>query len=387
MNMMKHVMKPAATLSLIGLAFCFSTAGAVSAEEILAATTGSEVKTVEQRLSDLEKSMVGKDKAWADRVALSGVVEFEAGYAHVDDDDPATADEKTSDADLSAVELAVDAKIADGISAHALFKYEDDDVFLDEGFISYEGPENFPIFVTAGRMVVPFGMFETSFITDPMTLELGETSEGALVLGYRCLEGKVETAVSLFNGKTDEAGDDDTLSDMTARVTVAPMEGLSFGVSWTSNLAAADGLADARGIDPVSSDLIDPAEKVSGVSAYLTAVLLELVKISGEYTAALDDFNAGELYDAADTEKRSPKAWNIELRCTLTDKINAALRYAGSDDGDAGSGEFLAETQIGAVLNVEPFENTSFALEYLNSSYKGDFQTVDVVTAKVAVAF
>lgn len=311
-------------------------------------------------------------------------MEFEAGYVKTDVDDPAASDETVSDADLSAVELAVDANVADGISAHALFKYEDDAVFVDEGFITWEGPESFPAFVTAGRLVVPFGMFETRFITDPMTLELGETNEGALVLGYRLLQGKVETAVSVFNGKTNEEGEDDTLSDMTARLVVAPVEGFSFGVSWTSNLASADGLSEQVGIDPTDEDVrLDPVDNVDGVSAFVTAVLFERVTISGEYTAALNDFNAGELYDVADTKKRSPRAWNIELGCSFTDKLSAALRYAGSDDGSG----FLAKNQVGAVLNVEPLKNTGFALEYLNSSCEDDAPIMDTFTAKVAVTF
>jgi hypothetical protein len=86
---------------------------------------------------------------------------------------------------------------------------------------------------------------------------------------------------------------------------------------------------------------------VDGWSAFVTFQILERFKLIGEYVAALDNFKAGEIYDAADTNERKPSAWNVEAGALIVDSLELAVRYGGSDDGT----DFLPESQYGAVLN------------------------------------
>jgi hypothetical protein len=339
------------------------------------------VKSLEERMERLEEAfdqMGGADK-WYERFQVDGLIEVEAGFGRTAFDDPAQDDEKSGDVDLATVELAIGAKISDHADAFVLFKYEEEELFLDEGFITLTGTERFPAYLTAGRQYIPFGNFESHFITDPTTLLLGETNEGALVLGYRPFGDIVDISVGVFNGKVDEAGSDDLVFNYTGRIAVAPREGLTFGASYTSNLAAADAFADQ-----VQSDL---KGYVAGWSLFATATLFERLTLSAEYLAALEAFEAGEIYDEGDTIKRRPTAWNLELGYAFSDRWQAALRYGGSLDGDAGSGEFLPKTQYGAVVNWGLFENTNVALEYLHSDFENDHQTSDAVTLQLAVEF
>lgn len=155
------------------------------AQEYLPGQSPGGVKSIEDRMKQLEEA-VGRQvegEKWYDRIQISGLVEVEAGYGKTDFDDPALEDEKTSDVDLATVELVVDARIVDHVDAHVMFKYEEDDVFVDEGFITLTGAEAFPAYLIAGRQYIPFGYFDNHFISDPTTLTLGETNEGALVTG------------------------------------------------------------------------------------------------------------------------------------------------------------------------------------------------------------
>ena len=339
-------------------------------------------KSLEQRVLELETAAKWKkegEPSWYESVKIGGVVEVEAGYSKTDYEGPGTADEKAGDVDLSAVELAVDVELSPMLSTHVLFKYEDDDVFLDEGYITWTGPQTLPVRVTAGRMVIPFGMFETRFVTDPMPLELGEANQGALVVGYGFFHDKVDVALGVFNNDVDEQGEDDTVSSYVGRVTVTPFEGLSFGASCTSSLAAADAFNEQ-----VQDGL---ADDVAGWSAFVSAVFGERLTVAAEYVGAMDTFKAGEIYRGDDTEGRKPQVWNIEVGCTFADNLDAALRYGGSKDGDAGGGEFLAETQVGAVMNWGVYDKTSLSLEYMHSGYDGDYMDTDTVTARLAVEF
>jgi len=52
------------------------------------------------------------------------------------------------------------------------------------GTITLGNMEMFPVYLTAGKMYVPFGNFESNMIQDPVTLEIGETRESAGQVGF-----------------------------------------------------------------------------------------------------------------------------------------------------------------------------------------------------------
>ncbi|OEU67323.1 MAG: hypothetical protein BBJ57_08150 [Desulfobacterales bacterium PC51MH44] len=338
------------------------------------------VKSLEKRIKQLEDA-IGRDvegDKWYDRIQIGGLVEVEAGYEKIDFKDPAAEDETTSDVDLATVELVVDAKVAKHVDGHVMFKYEEEEVFVDEGFITLVGTEKYPAYLIAGRQYIPFGYFDSFFVTDPTTLILGETNEGALVGGYRFGGEMVDIAVGAYNGKTKKFDSDNTISNFVGSIVVAPKEGIMVGASYTSNLAAADSFADL-----VQTDLND---FVGGWSAFVTASFFK-IKLIGEYVGAVDEFEAGELYNAADTQKRQPAAWNVELGFAITEAWEITVRYGGSTDGDAGGGEFLPESQYGAVVNWGLFESTNLALEYLHADFQDDYQISDTIVAQLAIEF
>jgi hypothetical protein len=123
---------------------------------------------------------------------------------------------------------------------------------------------------------------------------------------------------------------------------------------------------------------------VGGWSAFLSFKFLERFKLIGEYVGALDNFKAGEIYDAADPKEREPSAWNVELGVGIIDNLELAVRYGGSDDGGA---DFLSESQYGAVLNWGFYKNTNLALEYLYGEFEDDVQETDSFIAQLAIEF
>ena len=338
------------------------------------------VKSLEDRIKQLEDAINRQPESdkWYDRLQISGLIEVEASHGKTDFKDPAVEDEKTSDVDLATVELGVDAKISAHVDGHVLFKYEDDDLFVDEGFITIVGTETFPAYLIAGRQYIPFGNFDTHFVTDPNTLVLGETNEGAAVAGYRFGGEMVDVSVGAFNGRAKESGKDDLIDSFVGSIVVSPIENIKFGASYTSNIAGSDSFSETV-VDPDNLDSL-----VGGWSAFVTFEFLERFKLIGEYVGALDNFKAGEIYDAADTKERKPSAWNVELGVAIIDNVELAVRYDGSDDGGA---DFLPESQYGAVLNWGFFKNTNLALEYLHGEFEDDAQDTDSFVAQLAIEF
>lgn len=361
-------------------------AGPIMAQELMPSDQAEQtpkvggVKSLEDRIKQLEDAIKRQPESdkWYDRIQISGLIEVEASYGKTDFKDPAVGDEKTSDVDLAAVELVVDAKIAAHVDGHVMFKYEDDDLFLDEGFITLAGTESFSAYLIAGRQYIPFGDFDSHFVTDPNTLVLGETNEGAVVAGYRFGGEMVDVSVGVFNGSAKENGKDDIIDSFIGSIAVNPFENMMFGASYTSNLAGSDTFNTVV-VDPDNLDSL-----VGGWSAFVSFKFLERFKLIGEYVGALDSFKAGEIYDAADTKERKPSAWNVELGVAIIDNLELAVRYDGSDDGGA---DFLPESQYGAVLNWGFFKNTNLALEYLHGEFEDDVQETDSFIAQLAIEF
>lgn len=183
---------------------------------------------------------------WAQKITLSGLIEVEAGYEHTDFADSGTPDTDSSDIALSTVELGIDADIAKHVGGHLLFKWEDEDssVNVDEGFIILDGEDVIPLYLNAGKMYLPFGRFESHFISDPLTLEIGEINEGAAKIGY--VYNWAEICLGAFNGDVDEVGDDNHIDDFVISITLTPEISekfdLAFGVSYISNIGDTNGL-------------------------------------------------------------------------------------------------------------------------------------------------
>jgi len=338
----------------------------------------STAATLEERVFALEEKAGGLGD-WLGKIKLSGLIEVEANYLNFDPDEGSSEDE--SDLTLATVELGIDVDFIKHVSGHVLLLWEEDDtepLDVDEAFIRLDGEDVVPLYLQAGKMYVPFGNFDSFFISDPLTLELGETRESAALAGYA--NDMFDLSFGVFNGDIDEKGDDDHIDSFVASAIYTmpenAVEGLELtsGVAWISNIADSDVLSDEIAVDAIS-------DKVGGISAFVTATLNERWTLVAEYVGALDEFKAGELaFD--DGKALEPKTWNFELGCAVTDALEVALRYEGGDD----LGDLLPDSQYGIVASYGLFEYTTLALEYLHGEFENDDEQ-DVVTAQLAFEF
>jgi hypothetical protein len=343
------------------------------------------IRRIEEKMGQKQEGVLGK---WADKITLSGVIEAEAGYEDYDYDAPGDEDYDSSDITLATVELGVDVDIVKHVKGNVLFLWEEDgteEVVVDEGFITLDGEDVVPLYLNVGKLYVPFGNFESHFISDPLTLELGETRESALTVGY--MNEWMDLSVSAFNGDIDEIGEDNHIETYVAAASFSvPQElisnfGIRAGVSYISNIADSDSLQDED--DDENKIITDGEVKnyVEGLSAFLSVSYMDKFFFECEYLGALDEFEAGELsFDGGN--KFQPKTWNFELAYAATDRLELAVKYEGGDD----LGDFLPEDQYGAAVTYGLFENTSLALEYLHGEFENDDER-DLVTTQLAVEF
>ena len=112
-------------------------------------------------------------------VSLSGVVEVEASWS---EDFEGVSE---SNIELATAEIGLEAQLTDWAQGAIVAEWDGDDdkITIADAFITIGNTEKFPLTITGGRLTVPFGSYETNMVSDPLTLEIGETGEDVVMVG------------------------------------------------------------------------------------------------------------------------------------------------------------------------------------------------------------
>ena len=391
---------------------------AASNEELL-----QQIKILQQKLAELEKKVEKQQtsieetkktqeevkeasemlKNLKEHISIGGTVEVETNFTGIDNKHK--SGDYSSDITLATAELDVEAKLHKYASANMVFLWEEDDtepVDIDEGYITLGNTDYFPLYLKAGRMYVPFGNFETNFVSDPLTLELGEIQESAYQFGafYKGLD----FSVYFFNPDVNENNDsnEDIIKSWGATlsiefgpaspgkpgseahenynnhiINILPEDtSLQMQFSYLNNLADTNDFKDAFDDNGWTKSVKD---YVGGFHAFLMAEGFGFNFIA-EYLGATDDFDKTDFGNIG--KKFQPKTWNFELGYTFTyynDKeMTIAAKYEGSDEAAFIDPELFMETQYGIALSANLFTNEKWGtdvnlnIEYLHGEADDD---------------
>ncbi len=335
----------------------------------------NKTKEEQAAISDMAEKL----KAINEHVKIGGLVEVEAcktdGYDGEDE----------SDITLATAELDIDISLHKFVSSHLVFLWEEDEtepVDIDEGYIYLGNTEFFPVYFQVGKLYVPFGNFESNMISDPLTLELGETRESAALLGID--SHGFYAAAYAFNGDVDEAGDDNEIKCFGFNAGYAyESEDLSLdlGAGWINNIGDSEDLKD---ILPSEID-----DYVPGWTAHLI-VNWKALSLIGEYLAATDNFENCEL--EWKDKGAEPETWNLEGAYTTEiagHETVFALAWQGSDEALAME---LPEDRYMGSLSVGVVEGLTFTFEYAHDedyskSDGGSGDNADTITTQLSLEF
>lgn len=269
------------------------------------------------------------------QVEVTGLVEVELGASSTDT-------ENTSDINVATVEVGLGAELSENASAQVVLLYEENDtpIEVDVAILTFDLPGSAFTF-TLGQDYLPFGQYHTALVSDPLSLEIGETRETSVVLLYE--QDLIHGAVYVFNGDQDQDGKDQ-VNNFGVRFGVASNQ-MAFGLDYASNIADSDGLQDrnfgyAAGADPVA-----------GASVYGLVQFGE-VTVSAEHLTVLDPL----LVDGAGTE---PAASNVELSLMSGD-YTVGLAFETTDEAAFLE---LPENRIRLGMAKTLFEGTSLGIE------------------------
>jgi hypothetical protein len=293
------------------------------------------------------------EEHWPDRITLSGLIEAEVSF---NDDE--------SDAVTATIEVGLDAKVNDWVNIHILSLFEAGEATtldVDEGFITLGNSERSPLSLVIGRIYLPFGVFDSHFLSDPLTLELGETQEMAVQVLFE--ENELSASLFLYNGDAKEAGENERLDQYGAKL------GYFTGgqIEYAANLAYVSNLAESGGLQG-AINAVDLEDIVAGfvLSGSLSSADFMII---GEYVAATSSFDAADLsFDGRDAK---PTAWGIEgaYNFLLSGKdATVAIGLQGSSEAvNIG----LPESRVLVALSVDMLEATSVAVEWVHDKAYG----------------
>ncbi|MCY4611544.1 MAG: LbtU family siderophore porin [Gammaproteobacteria bacterium] len=329
----------------------------------------------------------------SDSVEITGLIEVEAGHA-----EPYEGDSEM-DVILATVELGVAAQITDWVRGEVLFLFEEGDndnvTDIDIGTLTIAPPDG-SWFIAGGRMYLPFGVYETTMISDPLTLELGETRETALMFG---VEGKnLYGAAFLYNG--DNGKDDDNRIDHFGAVIGYAME--SNGVEFGWDLAYIDDTGDTDALQDAVAGNLEAAGEARGetgpetyddhVSGFAASGRLRQgdVAFMAEYLGAAERFQSialaygGSVVEGAYANRGArPSSWMVEAAYDFmirSQPATIAVGYQGTDDA---VGVELPESRFMIGGSVELMDSVALGVEWAHDKDYDTDEWSDCVLADV----
>jgi len=240
------------------------------------------------------------------------------------------------------------------------------------------GPPEGTWFVDGGQFYLPFGRYDSSMVSDPLTLELGETREIGGGLGF-ALDPFFGAAYA-FEGEQHEGGGQSS-NAWGLEVGFAGQVGahsLTLALGYLSDLGDSDRLRE----------VVEDGDRVGGLAASLLFEAGSWTLI-GEYVTATERFNLG----AGETlAEQQPSAWMLEAGYgfdLFRKPAQIALGYQGS--AEALALELPAARWL-ATFNLAIYDYTTVQLEYVHdqdygASEGGTGDSGNGFTAQVAIAF
>lgn len=324
------------------------------------------IRYLEQQVQDQNKTIATKQtkwESWADSVEFSGLIEAEAGFS-----DPENAN-SSSDTTIATVELGVAADISEQLNAEIVFLHEEDDTDFEVDVAQFTyAIEDTDWAVTVGQTYVPFGAYETALVSDPITLDLGETRETAIIMGYE--SGSITSSFYIFNGTNKKSGEDKVNN-----------WGASFGYSndvVTLGFGYINDLGD--------SDTVEGVLSSNTVNDYAAGATAHLIVNAGDITFIAEQVAAVDSFTDTTVAGEEPKARNFEFDYGFTLAGKPATVAIAFQSTDEASNVGLPEDKKLLGLSVEISDNLGLGFEVSNEEDYNNISTTNAVV-QAAVSF
>ena len=296
---------------------------------------------------------------WFEKIRFSGSLAGEGRWRKTGDD-ASPGSTLTTDLYLRMFEIGVEADFADWAAATVLLNSEwigdslhggDGTVAVDEAHLDISVPR-FPLYFVLGKRTQPFGLFETHFVTDPLTQDAYETQTVGVSAG---LKVPLETDLSLtfYKGRVQSdhlyaSGLFDSAAAPVPAVTVARVDswilsGISTPVKdiWTVFAACSSEPGTGRRMTTLGlgSNLVIPGLKNLQIDAeYMRALGREDVPGLGRsFRETAVSVTASYQFVLRPRTLRGGGNYRSRKSQRLSHPAEMALRFEAFDDGSRAS--------------------------------------------------
>lgn len=208
---------------------------------------------------------------------------------------------------------------------------------IDEAFVAWHAMPDEKLDISAGKQYLPFGSFATAMVSDPLTLDLGETRQDKVLAASGRL-GNISASAYGFQGESKD--------------------GYGAGIRYETNNANV-------GMDYLSSLL---ESDVGAVSVH-GGVNLGKVALLGEHLTATKALQPGDL-DGSITTKAKPSATHLEASYDLNDDRTMAVAWNRTKDA---ADLELPKEYYGATYSQPVYKDIFGAVELIQSKqYTGE---------------
>ena len=321
------------------------------------------IQYLEQRVADQDKVIVEKDKQiaelsggteWVQSVQIGGAIEIEGVH------EKAAGEDGTSSVGVGTAEVGIAAKVNDWAGGELVLAKDDDDkIELDTATITL-GPPDGPWSLTAGKLTLPFGTYETA-LGDPLTLELGETGDTAAVIEF----ANGPLSASIFGGH----GESEEFENFGASAGYS----VETETPWPITLDVS-----ASYINEILSDAVADSDAFSELPGMTAGAKLGLgsISLTGEYVTATEDQNGLQ-----------PSAWMVELGYEfeiMGKGAGAAVSYSTTQEA---ADLDLGEKRLIMGVAVDLMEGVGLSLEWQEDQAYDTDDKDTTVTGVLALEF
>jgi hypothetical protein len=320
---------------------------------------------------------------WSKNISINGLIEVE--YSNGED----YAGASVSDVALATMALGIEARVNNMLTANVVLLEEDDDGTADEvdqAYLIYANAESPAILFRAGRLYIPFGVFGSHTVSDPLTLELGEAQESALELDYST--DMVTASFYLFNGDSNEAnaGGDDEAEQFGVNFSYAKEAN---GANFQANFGYISSIADTDSLSGSIATVDGLDSYVAGINAYVGYSKAPF-SLSFEHLGASSKFEVTELAYKGDGAR--PTTYSIDAGYELTVFNQEAVLGVSIQGSDEAVALGLPEERLAVALSMAVMEGTSLGFEWLHdkdyaTSAGGSGKSADLITVQLATEF
>lgn len=327
--------------------------------------TRRDVEKTAQQADQATEATQSKAASFLDSIKIGGVAEVEMtgteAYSGAD----------SSDITLATVEAFIDTQPHEYLGTHVQFIYEDDgneNITLDEATFTLGNVEKNPFYLVGGKWALPFGGgFDTSMSSDPLTKDLGETKEAALLIGATqdgaTLEGY------FYNGDTQKSGEGDNIDQFGINAGYGGETNnvaYNVGIGYINNIGDSDGVTTGLGANTAALNSYRGGAEVHADAAFDGFI------VRGNYMTTVSAFEAGEL--AFNGQGAKPSAWSVEGAYTMP-ILGKETTFAGTVQGTKEALALgLPELRVGGAVTVGIVDHFAITGEYLHDT---DYDTSD----------